>query len=65
MVWRGFEPVVVPAFVFMFLGEPSLSKLVWSGCTPSVCSGVEWRLSVLRVTPGTHEEPGASRDHLW
>lgn len=27
-VWRGFEPVVVPAFVFMFLGEQSLSKLV-------------------------------------
>lgn len=32
-VWLGFEPMVVLAFVFVFLGRPSLSKLVWNGCT--------------------------------
>lgn len=32
-IWLGSEPVVVPCCVFVFLGEPSLSKLVWSGCT--------------------------------
>lgn len=28
-VWLGFEPVFVPAFVFLFLGKPSL--LSWLG----------------------------------
>lgn len=32
-VGLGFEPAVVPAFVFVILGEPSVSKLVWNGCT--------------------------------